>query len=103
MGDLGIGIRRHLARNPKWSHLATDEEAVKRAMERGVSGASDDRGFGYDYILDEIELANGAELFVRSGNGWVRTSVSSKGRKRNSGTDSANSYPGTIIELVIRP
>jgi hypothetical protein len=102
VADLGVGIRQHLTRNPQWAFLKTDEEAVTKAMESGVSGTSDRRGYGFDYVLDELEQTAGAELYVRSGNGWVKTTVTKSGRRRTSGTDPLISYPGTIIQLFIR-
>lgn len=102
VGDLGMGIRRHLTRNPRWSYLVSDEEAIKKALEPGVSGTADRRGYGYDYVLDELEQTAGAELFIRSGYGWVKTAVTKSGRKRTSGTDPGVEYPGTLIQLLVR-
>ncbi len=102
VGDLGMGIRRHLIRNPKWSHLTTDEEAIKKAMEPGVSGTADRRGYGFDYVLEELEQTAGAELLIRSGHGWVKTVVTKCGRKRRSGTNVEAEYPGTLIQVGVR-
>jgi hypothetical protein len=36
--DLGVTIRSHLTKNPKYAAFNTDENAIKKAMELGVTG-----------------------------------------------------------------
>ncbi|HTL30158.1 MAG TPA: hypothetical protein VL282_13090, partial [Tepidisphaeraceae bacterium] len=36
--DLGMTIRTHLTKNPKYATFNTDESAIKKAMELGVTG-----------------------------------------------------------------
>ncbi|MCL4369484.1 MAG: hypothetical protein M1380_01055 [Chloroflexi bacterium] len=102
VGDIGMGIRGHLTKNPNWAYLQTDEEAIAKALETGVSGTSDRRGWGFDYVLEELRSTAGAQLFIRSGNGWVKTNVGQNGRRQTSGSDSTRSFPGTIIQLIVQ-
>ncbi len=102
VGDLGIGIREHLTRNPKYQSIGTDEEAIRRAMEPGVTGTRDRRGYGFDEVLEQLEETADAELYVHSGNGWVRTVVRRGRRRKTSATDHQRSFPGTLIQLIVR-
>lgn len=100
VGDIGIGIREHLTRNPLYADIETDVEAIRRAIQPGVTGTRDRRGYGYDVVIEELQNTSGAVLFVRSGNGWVRTTVNRASKRRQSGTSSVT-CPGTMVQLII--
>lgn len=79
--DTGIGVMRHLRRNPLFEHLTRDELAIARAFDQGVSGvASDRRGNGlYDAVEDARKYGK-VDVHIRSGRGDVLVSGDRTGR-----------------------
>lgn len=77
--DLGIGIRRHLTQNPNYSTLRTDEEAIFKAVQEGITGTppgqcnprgEPNSGAGLSELREFCE-DGGGELTVLSGRAWV--------------------------------
>jgi hypothetical protein len=76
VGDLGIGIPRHI-RNAH-PELVLDEHAIGQALKEGVSGTQRaDRGFGFSWVLRETlsSAATSAEMLIRSGEGTFRREI----------------------------
>jgi len=66
VADTGIGILASLRRNQQYRHLSSSMEAIRSAIEPGVSGHEDGNGMGYPSLLHAL-----AELWgtarIRSG------------------------------------
>lgn len=74
--DTGIGVMRHLRRNPRYEHLTRDELAIVRAFDRGVSGVGGDRrGNGLYDAVEEARQFGQVDVHIRSGRGDVRISA----------------------------
>lgn len=102
VGDLGIGIRRHLANNPLHADLPNDAEAIKKAIEPGVTGTRDRRGYGLDEVQNEAGNAGRARLTIRSGNGLGRITIDGEHRTTEFVTIEQG-FPGTLVELMLPP
>ncbi|MBI3976608.1 MAG: hypothetical protein HY331_00340 [Chloroflexi bacterium] len=98
IGDVGVGIRRHLAYNPRYVSLSSDEAAIREAVKPGVTGTAEPRGFGFSEVQDQAEAVGRAELFIQSGNGWVRILIAGGKKRQSSGTTDAV-FPGTLVQL----
>lgn len=94
--DLGVGIRGSLTKNPRYTGILTDLEAIQTAMKPLVT-ATPDRNSGYGLAFAQGLLrANGGILRVRSGEAAVYAgAVDATGI-------SPLSYPGTVIALTMR-
>lgn len=77
--DLGRTIRGHLASNPLYSDLSSDEEAIRKALVDGVTGTPDGQrnsrgdpnsGAGLAYVREYCESGRG-DLTVLSGDRWA--------------------------------
>lgn len=72
VADHGSGIAATLRRNSKNSHIRSDIDAIRHAMELGVSEHDDaTRGTGLHHLLD-ITYKHGGLVQIRSGSGKVR-------------------------------
>lgn len=71
--DTGVGVMNHLRRNPEHAYLTRDEQAIRKAIRKGVSGVvAAKRGNGlYDAIEDTRRLGR-VDFQMRSGRGEVR-------------------------------
>ena len=77
--DLGQTIKNHLVSNPEHAHLRTDQAAILKAMEEGVTGTPNGQrnrrgepnsGAGLPFIRQYCE-GGGGELTVLSGEAWA--------------------------------
>lgn len=68
--DVGIGVRASLAQNPLYADLASDVEAIARALQTGVSSRQGDGGFGFQSVFKALAEQWG-QLRFRSGNGCL--------------------------------
>lgn len=69
--DVGQGIAATLRRNPKYVHLAEPVDAIRKALESGITCRADDSGgFGFSTIFKAVAEAWG-QLRFRSGNGCI--------------------------------
>lgn len=67
--DTGIGVLAHLRRNPSYRGIPDAQSALARAIQPGVTGTSELRGYG---LADLLEITHGGgvgRLVLRSGNG----------------------------------
>lgn len=70
IADVGIGVRRSLATNPRYAQLGDDTDAVMLAMRTGVTSRSEGGGFGFDSVFKALTEMWGT-IRLRSGNGCV--------------------------------
>lgn len=98
VGDCGVGIRRSLARNPKYEDLSNvpHHEAALKAFEDGVTG-SIEGGTGFGTVREAV-LELGGEMSLCTGDGWVRIGTDLEDVR--SGTMRYD-LPGVQVEVVI--
>lgn len=89
VADGGIGIRAHLARNPSFRNL-TAAQALRAALQPGVTGTSEKRGNGLPDLLTTA-CGFGGQLLLRSEHGYAQVMAASPDRQF---TDAAR-VPGT--------
>ena len=94
--DLGIGIRRSLAKNPEYASITDDVEAIKTALQPFVT-STPARNLGTGLFITKLLLRqNGGDLLIRSGNGLVR------GGTQEMAEHSDLELPGTVVALRAR-
>jgi anti-sigma regulatory factor (Ser/Thr protein kinase) len=89
VADCGIGVRSHLARNPKFRGL-TAPEALEAALKAGVSGTPESRGNGLPDLL-ELTSDYGGQMLLRSDDGHALVTTTNTRRYVLAGTP----VPGT--------
>jgi hypothetical protein len=102
--DMGIGIMRHLRRNPKYAYLVRDELAIAKAMEAGVSGVKsgkrgNGRGNGLSDAIEDTRHYGRVDFQIRSGKGEVRVAGTPEGHK-TSKSDRPDQTAGTWAWLT---
>jgi anti-sigma regulatory factor (Ser/Thr protein kinase) len=96
--DRGIGIRRHLARNPMYRRIQTDEEAIRKCTRINVTGVPDKtRGLGL-YFLSRIVEDSGGHIQIASGNALLTF----EGRQLISSQKLEREFRGTIVEIFLK-
>lgn len=96
VADAGIGIRSHLARNPRFRSL-TAAEALGAALRPGVTGTSERRGNGLPDLLSTAS-GFGGQLLLRSDDGFTQVMAASSDRK----FAAAGKVPGTWAWVHVR-
>lgn len=96
VADAGIGIRSHLARNPRFRNL-TATEALRAALQPGVTGTSEQRGNGLPDLLSTAS-GFGGQLLLRSDDGYAQVMATSTDRK----FAAAGQVPGTWAWVHVR-
>jgi hypothetical protein len=96
IADGGVGVRETLSRNPRYAEeTATDNEALRHALEMGVSGTGEiGRGGGLALVAG-IAARSGGSLSLRSGTGRV-TVYESRKNSRN-----VPQFPGTFVRVSL--
>ena len=96
IADGGVGVRETLSRNPKYAQeTATDNDAMRHALEMGVSGTGEiGRGGGLALVAG-IAARSGGSLSLRSGTGRV-TVYESRKNSRN-----VPQFPGTFVRVSL--
>jgi hypothetical protein len=96
IADGGVGVRETLSRNPKYAEqTATDNEAMRHALEMGVSGTGEiGRGGGLALVAG-IAARSGGSLSLRSGKGRV-TVYQNRKNSRN-----VPEFPGTFVRVSL--
>ncbi|AHY45652.1 Histidine kinase-, DNA gyrase B-, and HSP90-like ATPase [Rubrobacter radiotolerans] len=96
IADGGPGIRETLARNPQYKdHTETDNEAIRHALEMGVSSTGElGRGGGLTLVA-QISARSGGSLSIRSGAGRV-TVYRDRKNSRN-----VPPFPGTFVRVSL--
>ncbi|MBA3793734.1 MAG: hypothetical protein H0X19_06310 [Rubrobacter sp.] len=96
IADGGVGVRETLSLNPKYAEeTATDNDALRHALEMGVSGTGEiGRGGGLALVAG-IAARSGGSLSLRSGTGRV-TVYESRKNSRN-----VPRFPGTFVRVSL--
>lgn len=102
ISDLGIGVPTHLRqRYASWS----DEHALEKVTEPGVSGVVDDphRGYGLAYVLEAAERSalRSATVQIRSGSAMATAQVVGNRTTRQAQSRSGD-LPGTWLAVELR-
>jgi anti-anti-sigma regulatory factor len=97
VADHGDGIAATLRRNPKNRHIGSDIEAIRHAMQLGVSEHDDaTRGTGLHHLID-ITYKHSGSVQIRSGNGKVRFRMD----RKQGWTFSVPTVPGVQVALTL--
>jgi hypothetical protein len=96
VADGGIGVRAHLARNPPFRNL-TATQALRAALQPGVTGTSEKRGNGLPDLLSTA-CGFGGELLLRSDDGYAQVAAASPDRQFTV----AAQVPGTWAWVHVR-
>ncbi|WP_217575888.1 hypothetical protein [Streptomyces sp. GbtcB7] len=99
--DNGIGVLAHLRQNPDHTDLTDSESALRRALERGVSGTREGRGNGLPDLLNQAGATGPTRLVVRSGGGLVRAARHRTGIRRVTSFTAAMPVEGTWAWLRV--
>jgi hypothetical protein len=103
VADIGVGIRQHLTQS--YSFLATDEDAIRLALQPEVSGtfgrqdpynARNNAGMGL-YLSSNIAKKLRGDMYIGSGTGLVHVSPADTTSRELSAA-----WPGTFVLLTIR-
>ncbi|HYN50701.1 MAG TPA: hypothetical protein VES62_07230 [Thermoleophilaceae bacterium] len=100
VGDAGIGIRAHLAGNPAYSGLPSDVAAIRRSVQKWVTGTSDRRGWGLVQVLETAGESAPGIVVIRSGRGEGRFYVGPTGTRTARYRRLARRIPGTWIHVL---
>jgi hypothetical protein len=96
IADGGVGVRETLSRNPAYAqHTTTDNDALRHALEMGVSATGEiGRGGGLALVAGIAARASGS-LSLRSGSGRV-TVYENRKNSRN-----VPEFPGTFVRVSL--
>jgi anti-anti-sigma regulatory factor len=96
IADGGVGVRETLSRNPAYAeHTSTDNDALRHALEMGVSATGEiGRGGGLALVAMIAARARGS-LSLRSGTGRV-TVYENRKNSRN-----VPEFPGTFVRVSL--
>jgi hypothetical protein len=96
IADGGVGVRETLSRNPKYAeHTTTDNDALRLALEMGVSGTGEIGRGGGLALVARIAADSGGSLSLRSGTGRV-TVYEDRKSSRN-----VPRFPGTFVRVSL--
>jgi hypothetical protein len=96
IADGGVGVRETLSRNPALAeYTTTDNDAIRHALEMGVSGTGElGRGGGLALVA-QIAARSGGSLSLRSGTGRI-TVYQNRKNSRN-----VPQFPGTFVRVSL--
>jgi len=100
VGDAGIGIRSHLAGNPRHSGLPSDVAAIQLAVQKWVTGTADRRGWGLVKVLEAAGEAAPGIVVIRSGRGEGRFYVGPTGTRTARYRYLPHRTPGTSVHVL---
>ncbi len=80
--DTGIGILNHLRRNPNYAHIKDAQAALAYAIQPGVTGTDEPRGYGLADLLHVTRRGGVGRLVLRSGDGIASVAVRPQGRRK---------------------
>jgi anti-sigma regulatory factor (Ser/Thr protein kinase) len=96
IADGGVGVRQTLSRNPKYDeHTTTDNDALRLALEMGVSATGEIGRGGGLALVARIAADSGGSLSLRSGTGRV-TVYEDRKNSRN-----VPQFPGTFVRVSL--
>jgi hypothetical protein len=100
VADAGIGIRRHLAGNPRYREVPSDVAAIRLAVQKWVTGTPDRRGWGLVQVLEAAGESAPGMVVIRSGTGEGRFYVGPSGTRTARYRALAHSVPGTWVHVL---
>ena len=96
IADGGVGVRETLSRNPALAeYTTTDNDAIRHALEMGVSGTGEIGRGGGLALVAQIAARSGGSLSLRSGTGRI-TVYQSRKNSRN-----VPQFPGTFVRVSL--
>ena len=96
IADGGVGVRETLSRNPRYAEqTTTDNDALRLALEMGVSGTGEIGRGGGLALVAQIAARAGGSLSLRSGTGRV-TVYEDRKNSRN-----VPLFPGTFVRVSL--
>lgn len=95
IADGGVGVRETLSRNPKYAEAGTDNDALRHALQMGVSGTGEIGRGGGLAVVGQISARAGGSLSLRSGSGRI-TYYGDRTNSRNVPT-----FPGTFVRVSL--
>ena len=99
--DTGVGVLKHLRRNPQYHDLQNDRAALVHAMRPGVTGTDDRRGNGLADLLSATDTSGYTRLVLRSGWGLASVVARQHDRRRRD-VEAADRIRGTWAWLRVR-
>lgn len=100
VADGGIGIPTHLRRNPGYSQVDADEDAVALALKPGVTGTRDRRGYGFHDVIREASAVGSGDLMIYSAGAAAHVPFGQIGRRRRF-RKLQTAVPGTWIQIRV--
>lgn len=100
VADNGVGIPNHLRQNPVYSAIESDEDAIAKALQPGVSGTRERRGYGLHDVLYETSQVADGEMVIYSGMGSAIAPIGEEGRRRRF-RELPGSLRGTWIQVRV--
>src|SRR5262249_3437797 len=97
----GIGVLAHLRRNPQYHDLTDARTALDRALQPGVTGTTEERGYGLDDLFKITQRGGLARLVLRSGDGLASIVVHQHDRRQRYAM-AADQISGTWAWLRVR-
>ncbi len=98
--DTGVGILDHLRGNPSYADIPDALSALASAIQPGVTGTDDRRGYGLADLLEITQVGVG-RLILRSGDGIASIALR-HGQRRDAFADSNLTITGTWAWLRAR-
>jgi len=99
--DTGVGVLTHLRGNPKYVGVPDARSALACALQPGVTGTSEPRGYGLADMLQITHDGGVGRLVLRSGNGIVSV-VLRRQRRQDTYAVATTSITGTWAWLRVR-
>ena len=98
VADSGIGIRNSLMKNSDLIGICFDTDAIKTALEEGVTSVSHSyRGYGLAHIVNNVLRERERNMVIRSGNGIITLSGDGVIKEENTSIY----FSGTVINVTI--
>lgn len=97
IADLGKGILESLTDSPEYGHLSNDYEAIKLAIENGVTTRKERAGLGLSHISQFLKINKG-QLCIISGAGKVYWKFD---QSKIQEQEMKHPFKGTIVKLII--
>ena len=101
IADAGVGIPRHLRRNPKYQGVASDLRLIALARQKWVTGTADHRGWGLVDVFEEAAAAGPSQVIIRSGRGEGRFRPRPGGSPHARYREFRRAIPGTWIHVQV--
>ena len=100
LSDGGTGIPNSLRRNPLYSNITSDKDAILRATDMDVTGTDQQRGAGLHHVVERVRAYRG-ELLIISGYGFLTSSGGGTPVVENLSEDGSMYHHGTAVLAVL--